>query len=69
MYEAALWVIGGLILIGILTRYAIFLFTISLAFLIIGMFLHDYNAVVTSGVLCIIFGAIAGGQQNVNVWN
>ena len=69
MYEAALWVIFGLILIGFLTRYAIFLFTISLAFLIIGMFMHDYNAVVTSGFFCIIFGAIAGGQQNVNVWN
>ncbi len=69
MYEPALWLIAGFLMIGLLSRIAIYLFTISLFFLIIAMLSNDHNAVVASGFFCVIFGAISGGQRNVNVWN
>lgn len=69
MYDIALWVIFSLFLMGFMSRFAIFLFTISLFILILAMALHDNDAAILSGFFCIIFGAIAGGQRNVNVWN
>jgi hypothetical protein len=69
MYEPALWLIAGFLFIGLLSRIAIFLFTISLFFLITAMLLNDHDAVIGSGFCCILFGAISGGQRNVNVWN
>jgi len=69
MYEPLLWFIGGFLLIGLLVKFSAHLFQISLFFLVASIAAGNENAMIISGMFCIVFGAITASQGVVNVWS